>query len=70
MTLCTWTGDDLFQTVWLLSIFADDERVCLQEPPRVVVALQTYGHLLCDQEREMVDSWLTEIAQPRRRQNA
>lgn len=49
---------DLAHTVHLLSLIADDEAVCLENRGRVIEALQNHGHLLCDEELEVLREWL------------
>jgi hypothetical protein len=49
---------DVAHTVRLLSLIADDESVRLDNRPRVIEALQNHGHLLCDEEMEVLREWL------------
>lgn len=50
---------DLAHTVRLLSLIADDKSVRLDNRPRVIEALQNHGHLLCEEELEVLRGWLS-----------
>ena len=56
-----WSCDDVSHTIWLLSMIANDERVCAQDPARVIEAFQNHGHLLCDHEVESLKDWLVRL---------